>query len=291
MWVIDNSTSMSEEQAALAANFDRFIGYFIDSGLDWHVGVVSTDMGNNNHKGKLRAAAGVRYIDQDTPDPLVVFKSMATISPTMTSGMESGRAAAYTALETRRNGYNSGFYREGASLSIIAISDEDDYSGNSPVTRVEFINWLLNIKTSPDKVTFSSIVGSPGGCSTAIEEGGDYIKVTQAVGGILWSICNNNWAAVLDDLGMQAAGMKREFFLAELPVVETIDVRVVSDGITFIFEEGECEECYTYSASRNSITFNDYLPDAGAEVIIDYDVLSAEQAQYGAKEEVSEESD
>src|SRR4051794_9315310 len=44
LWVIDNSCSMSEEQEALRSNFADFMAYFSDSGLDYHVGVVSTDM-------------------------------------------------------------------------------------------------------------------------------------------------------------------------------------------------------------------------------------------------------
>jgi hypothetical protein len=277
LWVIDNSTSMVEEQAALSANFAAFIDYFLDSGLDWHVGVVSTDMGNSNHQGKLRTANGVRFLDEDTTELLATFKSMVTISSTMTSTIESGRAAAYTALETRRNGYNDGFYRDAASLAVVVISDENDYSGNTPVTRNEFVDWMLNLKTSPDKVNFSSIVGPPGGCPTAIEAGTDYISVTNSVGGILWSICNNDWATVLDELGMQASGLKREFFLSQLPVVDSIEVWVVFDGITYTFDEGECDDCYTYDPARNSITFNTFVPDPLAEVHIEYDVLAAEQ--------------
>ena len=63
IFVIDKSCSMAEEQLALAQNFERFIGYFIDSGLDWHVGVVSTDMADPQHSGKLRTYGGHRYID------------------------------------------------------------------------------------------------------------------------------------------------------------------------------------------------------------------------------------
>ena len=276
LWVVDNSCSMYEEQTALTNNFDAFIEYFIDSGLDWHVGVVSTDMDDASHRGKLRSANGVRYIDENVTDPVSTFRSMAQMG-TSGSYNEKGRAAAYTGLEVLRNGYNAGFYREQASLSVIVISDEDDYSGNSPVSRTEFINYLLNLKVSPDMVNFSSIVGPPGSCSTAAEEGTDYIAVTAAVGGIMWSICSSDWATVLDQLGMQAAGLKREFFLSQLPVVDSIKVWVVFEGVTYTFQEGGCDDCYTYDAARNSITFNTYVPDPLAEVFIEYDVLSAQQ--------------
>jgi len=276
LWVVDNSCSMYEEQTALTNNFDAFIEYFIDSGLDWHVGVVSTDMDDTSHRGKLRTANGVRYIDENVANPVSTFRSMAQMG-TSGSYNEQGRAATYTALETLRNGYNAGFYRDAASLSVVLISDEDDYSGNNPVSRTEFINWLLNLKISPDMVNFSSIVGPPGSCSTAAEEGTDYIAVTSAVGGIMWSICSSDWATVLDELGMQAAGLKREFFLSQLPVISTIEVWVVFEGVTYTFDEGSCDDCYTYNAARNSVTFNTYVPDPLAEVFIDYDVLAGQQ--------------
>ena len=40
LWVIDNSGSMSEEQKKLKDNFGEFIKFFVDSGLDWHIGIV-----------------------------------------------------------------------------------------------------------------------------------------------------------------------------------------------------------------------------------------------------------
>jgi hypothetical protein len=93
----------------------------------------------------------------------------------------------------------------------------------------------------------------------------------------MWSICSSDWSTVLDELGMQAAGLKREFFLSQLPVEDSIEVWVVYEGVTYTFQEGSCDDCYTYNAARNSITFNTYVPDPLAEVFIDYDVLAAVQ--------------
>ena len=56
LWVIDNSCSMTEEQQALTDNFNKFVQYFVGSGLDYHIGVVSTNWDNESgdHRGKLR---------------------------------------------------------------------------------------------------------------------------------------------------------------------------------------------------------------------------------------------
>jgi hypothetical protein len=187
---------------------------------------------------------------------------------------EKGRAQAYGALELLRDSYNSGFYRNDAFLAIVAISDEDDYSGNNPISQTEFISWLQNLKSNADMVSFSSIVAPEGGCNTAIEPGTEYLNVTRAVGGIEWSICNSAWNSVLEELGMQAAGLRREFFLSEVPVEESVSVRVVDDGDELSFERGTD---WDYVRSRNSIRFATYVPNPLSEVFITYTLLSGVQ--------------
>src|SRR5688500_6214299 len=44
LWMVDNSCSMYNEQADLTENFPYFMEFFLGSGLDYHVGVVSSDI-------------------------------------------------------------------------------------------------------------------------------------------------------------------------------------------------------------------------------------------------------
>ena len=284
LWVIDNSCSMLEEQTALVNSFDSFISYFIGSGLDWHVGVTSTDMRVGDHPGQsgtLNAVGGYKYIDEDTPNPIEVFEGMALMG-IAGSGLEKGRAATYSALEVHQNcEHNLDFYRKDALLSVIMISDEHDSTGNDPVSLSEFISWLLNLKEDPEEVTFSSIVCLSEGyvngvhCTenTAIAPtvGHDYIDTTNAVGGILWDIRDDNWDLVLEQLGLQAAGLKREFFLGDVPVVDTLDVfvEILEDEETTTYNF-EIDKDYIYSRPRNSITFITYVPPQFSTVVIEY---------------------
>jgi len=271
LWVVDNSCSMDEEQTALAANFPKFMQFFMDSGLDYHVGVVSTDMDDFDHKGKLQPDpwSGVRIIDPSVAEPIPVFQRMADLG-TWGAADEKGRAAAWSALVTQRDLANAGFLREDAFLSIVVISDEDDYSGNSPVTLPNFINFLTDLKPSSDMVSFSSIVGPPGNCPTA-ELGSEYLAVSDAIGGIEWSICDSNWDQVLQELGMQAAGLRREFFLSEVPVADSVAVWVVDNGTRNDFVNGLD---FSYDRSRNSVLFSSYIPNPLSEVFIEYQVLA-----------------
>jgi len=275
LFVVDNSSSMLQEQADLADAFPKFLEYFLGSGLDYHIGVVSTDMRAADQQGKLQKGAGHLFIDPDTPDPMNVFTAMANLG-NHGDGNESGRAATYAALELRKEGYNEGFYREDASAHVIVMSDEHDWSDYwDVITQAEFIEWYSTLKPDMEMVTFNSIVNRPDCCGGQIgteSAGLEYIEVTNSVGGIFWDIKDGDWDLVLDQLGMQAAGLQREFYLTQLPVPESISVVVVEDGVTFEFL---VEEDWTYTASRNSIVFSEFVPSALSEIQISYDVWAA----------------
>jgi hypothetical protein len=270
LFVIDNSSSMGPEQAQVTQAFPVFLEYFLDSGLDYHLGVTATDVDRPEYSGKLAQAMGELWIHDETAEPYKAFKQMTNLG-TISGSVESGRAAAYSALELRKNDYNSGFRRDDADLHIVAISDDEDQSGNNPISLTEFIDWLQDSAGAEGRVTFNSIVNDPGPCSGDCAPGLQYMEVTQTVGGILWDITEPDWAPVLEQLGMQATGLKREFFLTRLPVPTTIEVRVEIDGNTTALER---DLDWEYDRERNSVLLLEFVPDPMAEIIIDYDLRS-----------------
>lgn len=265
LWVVDNSCSMWEEQTALAENFPSFLQFFVGSGLDYHIGVVSTDMIDVAHQGRLRQVDGYRFIDDESPDPHLMFTEMAQMG---TTGHwdEKGFEAVFAAVDIEGEGYNAGFLREAASLHVVVISDENDYSS---WTSPEFSAWLRGKKASSTLVSFSSIVGPEEDCPNAAEPGLDYLEVTRSLSGVEWPICSSEWSTVLEHLGLKATGLTSEFFLTDLPVDETIEVSVEIGGVVFGFEPAED---WIYDDQRNSIQFLEYVPDPLALVVIRYQV-------------------
>lgn len=305
LWVVDDSCSMSEEQGKLAENFPNFIKFFLDSGLDWHIGLVSTDTEDDAKNGKLQGAGGYRYIDAATPNPVAVF-AQASAMGIGGSASERGLLAAQRAISQPTPAIqqaNRNFIREDAALHIIVISDEEDQS-LPRVGSPEFITFLRNLKDDADTpVTFSSIVGpKPMGCANADTNavaGSIYINVTNKVGGVFSSICEDDWTPVLEELGLQAAGLRKEYFLSELPVPGSIEVWV-EDGdytlagidetlikptrpITALCDEAGYSSCfqYRYNPERNSIYITDsvYIPAPDAIVNIEYLLLKGLQDQ------------
>lgn len=160
VFVVDNSGSMAEEQASLAANFPQFINVLqtIEGGLpDVHIGVISTNVGTAGvniggcstsarpagddgnlltgtatgltaaYLEDIKLADGTRMRNY-SGDLATVFSNMARLGTTG-CGFEQHLESAFRALQP---GKNPGFYREGAFLAIIFITDEDDCSAEGP---------------------------------------------------------------------------------------------------------------------------------------------------------------
>jgi hypothetical protein len=288
LWTIDNSGSMGNEQDELAQNFPLFIDYFIGSGLDYHIGVVSTDIdraSGNGNDGNLRTIAGQKFIDPDTLQPDILFASMAQMG-TNGSGTEKGLGASYKALEMKRDTYNAGFYRDEASVHTVIISDERDQTPGSLITQPEYVDWYDSLKDDNDDRTFSCVVTMSGP-----DRGTAYLNTTSAIGGISWDITDEDWSEVLERLGIQASGLNWEYFLSQCLVFGMIEVRVMDvGGAELAFDETTLDaygnpvatgegSYYVYDRVRNSVTFLTYIPNALSTVLIDYTLLSAQQVE------------
>jgi len=293
LFMIDNSGSMGDNQAALVQNFPVFMNYFLGSGLDYHIGVTSSDLDSNYNgsQGKLRKIGGASYVEPETTNPVGVFTAMANMG-TGGSGNEKGTGAVYDCLEVDRDTFNTGFYRDEASIHTIIVSYEPDSTPNNVIPLDEFEGWYADLKKDDDQRTFSGIIDQ--------NFGRDYKQVITKIGGINWDIAGADWEQVLDQLGIQAAGLKREYFLSHLPVAGTVQVSVddATSGANLKFVEGFLDENgnltdttgdglpdgdWTYDPSRNSITFVTYIPTALSTVVLDYTVLASQQvAEDGA---------
>lgn len=277
LWVIDNSGSMDGDRAGLAEAFPAFVAPFVDTAVDFHIGVITMDMGRASHQGKLRTVGEARWLDRDTPDLERTFADMATAAlapddakPDLLDMMERGRDAILQALEfeARPGGYNEGFLRErdSAWLHITVVSDEDDHSTGTTVP--EFVEWLRSVRSLPDRLTFNSVVALVS--RDRAVRGDDYLAVTDAIGGQVDDLLDRSWPDLLGQLGvLQSPAPLTEFYLTKLPDPLTIQVRAVtSDGVTLLYEEGLD---YVYEPLRNSVAFSEKeAPSPGARVEIRY---------------------
>lgn len=287
LFVVDKSGSMGEEQDALGQNFQAFIQFAEAQGLEYQLGVTTTD--TDDEAGRLSSAnAGTtsassatgpgqnRIVTPQTqPNPSAVFAS--NISFTLVGGSaadESGLRAAEQALSAPVVfGHNAGFLRQDAVLSIIFISDEPDQSSGS----VDFyINFFLSIKGfrntnlfSASAITAPTPPGScsgPGGSATAE---GRYLAAAERTGGVFQSICTADWSRSLEDLSTTAFGFKSRFFLTNQPVISTLKVFIDDSELPQTASAGTVN--WTYDFATNSVNFAPYAtPEPGADIRVEY---------------------
>jgi hypothetical protein len=143
LFVIDNSGSMSEEQQAVANNLSAFVSELRTRGgvpQDFNVGVITTSVYQYVVTDKPRylwpGQAGLLQGTVSGSDPELLTKFAALVKQgTDGSGQETPFEAVRLALTLPSN---FEFFRPGARLLVVILTDEDDCSelGGTPTVFV-----------------------------------------------------------------------------------------------------------------------------------------------------------
>ena len=151
LFIIDDSGSMTQEQANLAANFPAFAAAIDayrnddDVPIDYRIAITTTgrdvfytviypdtelpvpSMGDD---GEFRQSCGMtrKWIERTDPDVTGTFSCAAQVGKNG-SGMEMPLYASKLAFTARLDdGLNAGFLRADALLAVVILTDEDDCS-------------------------------------------------------------------------------------------------------------------------------------------------------------------
>ncbi len=144
LFVVDNSGSMADKQARLAASFPGFASAILTrlpSARSVHVGVVATSAYYDGKPGgclvtktsgpqstNAACLAGAPYLDARQPDFAARFACVAKVG----SGGDDDEVpmksllGALSAANAQPGGCNAGFLRPEALLVVVVITDEDD---------------------------------------------------------------------------------------------------------------------------------------------------------------------
>ncbi len=265
LWVIDNSGSMYEERDRVMSEIESFFQWFVALDLDYHMGVITTDVVNPLYSGKLVGTP--TYISPASPDPQGALARAIDVGH-VEMGDEAGLQAMQMALtEPLASGHNNGFYREDARLAVIFLSDEPDYSALEPAA---YIRFLEGLKADREDIFVAAIVGDrEDGCANdcgaeqaSADEGGRYLDVAEAFEGFEESICTCNLGPAMERIGFESTFYLRAFPLSEKPGVPSL-LKVWVDGK----EAGG----WSYDSGPNAVVF-DSAPPLGSEVVIRYPV-------------------
>ncbi|HMN67864.1 MAG TPA: hypothetical protein PKC28_04930 [Bdellovibrionales bacterium] len=212
LFVIDTSTSMSEEQTLLQSGFPSFtstINTYSGGTLDWHIAITSTDVSGAGPgtAGALIAFAGTPASTYYLDSRLDVAVANAAFQSTVILGVggsadERGIAAARMTAQREFNPATSrGFLRPDTPLSVIVLSDEDEASTgpdspswqpiDEPANFVPAIRALDAASTGLKTITFHSLVTSTQACldGPGSYMGETYMSLSRMTNGIIGDIC------------------------------------------------------------------------------------------------------
>lgn len=275
LWVIDNSCSMYDEQERLVDNLSQFVGYADALDSDYQMGVTVTD-GLSSQAGKLEFCyPHPRVVSHSYPERDEAFECLFRVGIDG-SPNEAGMAAAMRAIQRAQDpnqdpvaNPNAGFIRDDASLAVVMLTDEDD---NSIEPDALFEAFFKSIKgpggESRVKVhAIATPVDEP--CVTDMrfgQPGFRYKGITQALGGLFFNICLEDWQPILQNLGLDVFTLLTQWTLSQSASPGTVTVTV--DGVPV---PPSADNGYVYQPGSNVVEFRGAaIPQPGQEVVFSY---------------------
>lgn len=265
--VVDNSRSMRADQEKLGREFANFVSGV--SHADYRIGVITTDVNSPGFEnapgywGNLDRVneTGRNYISKADSNPEELFSNLInrqeTIDCTPSTPQELCPSfderplhAIRLALD-KRDGQNAGFFRTGADLAVVIITDEDETAGPGGVfyNAGDLIRYVEDQFSGRKRVLGFSIAIQDQDIACFNEQALDTVSGASAVsygvrvgefatltGGFNVNICNQNFGR---DLSSISDYVQQELlpFVHELPntiVLDSIRVSVeLLDGRTY----------------------------------------------------------
>ncbi len=280
LWIIDNSGSMSDTIRQLGNAMNTFINSFVNLGMDYQIAVVTTDMANPAESGHFMGPIikSSTFAPADAVNEFRAQTSQGFSGSPDEMGLSASMAALSAPLST---GSNAGLIRSNATLAVVVISDEEDssdygpptYPNDFPTNPAPYITWLKSLKSNPDDVTFSGMVGpksgSCGGAIQLVSAAPRYHQVINGTNGVWSNICQLDINPFLTHLSYVAAGLEFRFPLSDTPVnTSPAAITVTVDGVAVPYG---AINGWTYDAANNSIQLHgDAIADPGEAIVINY---------------------
>lgn len=272
LMVVDNSGSMDKHQEYLASSSYDFVKRLKDLEFDFQIGVTSTDLSANGHRGKLIGS------------PTFLNPKSANIGNSLReriligvggSSMEEGLGGARMALsEPNLSESNSGFLRPDAFLLLVILSNEND-SGSEPLQNyIEFFEALkppTDVREKGWMLNFIGVTGLPGeDCKTFGDYRGigtRYMDIAQFSHGHVSTICTANLSYAVKGVEKSLLTLLTEIVLSRSPKIETL--RVFFNGVE---TPNNDQNGWSYNKDRNSVLFHgNYIPKVKTKIDILFD--------------------
>ncbi|MFC1609410.1 choice-of-anchor D domain-containing protein [Myxococcota bacterium] len=267
--VVDDSGSMDEQADTLANSIPALLNHLEDWNVSYHLGLTTTDVTDNENPfvpGKRgRLLGDPKIVTNDTPNAQQALRNNLGLAD-MGSGTECGLEASRLALtEPLVSTENAGFLRQSARLLVIYMSDEEDKSPDgetiSPVST--YVGTLLNVKNNDPNLLRAVAIVVLEGETCGPEVGTRYLELVDVVGGMMTTLCVDDFSPAFTDLAQAITDPPDRFFLDSPVAAGTLQV--------FVDNVLQPSDTWAHDSDTNSISFNEGAdPLAGSVVRIEY---------------------
>jgi hypothetical protein len=289
LFCVDNSASMADNQKLLADSFGGFIQEFVAGGLDYHIGIVTSDVDStrgNVWKSRLPGYPGAnrgRLLSRSPSDRFLTNRT-AQIIPKFQENVQVGTAGssreqclasflyATDSSITGSGGYNEGFFRRDSLLAFVVVTDENEdiQDGESIQNRVARLKSRVDALSGPESrgARFDFIINLGATAPARTPAPGDiqyypsrYLSASQILSGHNYDISRN----FSSDLLAISQGMVRqasvEFSLSQRPADSSRIVVTVDGTVVPVSTQGG----YLYHPERNTIELTGALATTAIE--------------------------
>ena len=284
LFIIDNSSSMSQHQQRLAAKVPDMIATLNSLKMDYHVAVTTTTMTTNlsSYPMSRQILGTPKYL---TSSNINLLNSRLLAGETG-SDLERGLDAMAFATGSYAAANAPGYLRSDALLVLIFMGDEDDQSsefgsGNSN----DFINYLNKLKPpfpQGGRAWIANFIGSlqNQNCDNLggqVSIGFNYLKLVEASQGIKESICSGDLSTAVSNIKARIFGQLTQFKLKSAPQKSTLRIAVAGHAVSESSTDGWTLETEGISPAINYfIRFHgSAIPAADQGVQIDFTPATA----------------
>lgn len=250
--VVDNSGSMEEEQASLAADFLPFVEVLVAAQADYRLAVLTTD--------DARFVGPV--LTPSSADPVAEFQAQVGSVGIQGSPEEQPMLRVVEATSAGGDAAPGGaFLRDDAMTAVIVVTDEPDEF--SPITVTDFVDHLLALEGGDPTRVRVHVVGADvpvPACASARAASVPLDQAVAATGGVFASVCSD-WGVSLATVAAGSVVPLADVFpLSQAPIVATLSVTV----------DGTPATGWAYDAAAQAVVF-DVAPPPGAVVEVTYE--------------------
>lgn len=256
--VVDNSTSMEEEQENLSQKLEALTSAVDDT--NWQIGVI------NMSNPCLRLNRVIKRTDADRVE---AFRQAASVGMN-NNVVEKGYPMAIRALKGECNGRYAPWIREGSTVAVLVVSDEDNCGSNNGSNSclldygknaTEMTQFLSQIRAR-DKAKLYGIHWIPNdrSCRSALGEAWKYQEGISMTGGYAGSICDADYTETLQRISRDVRkSVVKEFTLSDNPDMRVVEVAV--DGQTL---------AAGYTITGNKVVLDQASSDGKTMLVVTY---------------------